>query len=97
MPDNLLQRDASGRLTFEMFRLPADEYPAASASVAKEFGLAQRTSLVIGLDVMFQDYQRGEQLVGLEWDIWSGFMVVAKNPASESLVRDIAVWLLQND
>ena len=49
--------------------------------------------IVIGLDQMFWDFRRGEQVVGLDWDIWMQLMAVAKSEASEPLVRDIAAWL----
>lgn len=42
---------------------------------------------------MFRDYSDGERTVGLEWDIWSGFIVVAKDSESETLVRQIAEYL----
>jgi hypothetical protein len=45
------------------------------------------------VNLVFQDYRRGSQVVGLEWDNWSGFIVVAKTPESEPLVRAIAEWL----
>jgi hypothetical protein len=61
------------------------------------FNLAPHAALVTnGWDIVFQDFRRGEQVVGLEWDNWTGFTVVAKTPASEPLVQDIAAWLLQS-
>lgn len=57
------------------------------------FGLVQEGDIVIGLEQMFWDFQRGEQVVGLDWDIWMEFMVVAKSPTSEPLVKAIAAWL----
>jgi hypothetical protein len=98
MPDNQFWRDASGRLTFEMFRARADSYPAICEAVERTFGLVPHTALVTnGCDIMFIDYHRGDQVVGLEWDTWSGFTVVAKIPDAESLVQDIAAWLLQSE
>jgi hypothetical protein len=35
-------------------------------------------------------------VVGLGWDNWSGFIVVAKNPESEPLVREVAAFLSEN-
>jgi hypothetical protein len=97
MADNQIHRDASGRLTFEMFRAPGDHYHAMCDAIAMAFDLVPEKSVITnGVDVVFQDYRRGEQVVGLEWDNWSGFMVVAKTPDSESLVREIADWLLQS-
>jgi hypothetical protein len=97
MANNEFSRDASGRLTFEMFRAPADHYREICAAIATAFDLApEKSPITNGVDIVFQDYRRGEQVVGLEWDNWSGFMVVAKTPDTESLVREIADWLLQS-
>jgi len=65
--------------------------------VAGTFELAPHTAPVTnGYDIVFQDYRRGEQILGLEWDNWTGFTVVAKSSASEPLVREIAAWLLKS-
>jgi hypothetical protein len=98
MPDNRFWRDASRRLTFEMFKVPADSYQAVCGTVAATFHLVPHNALVSnGWDIVFQDYRRGEQVVELAWDNWSGFTVVAQTPASESLVREIAAWLLRSE
>lgn len=95
MSDNSFHRDASGRLTFEMFNVPADSYPAVCKDLVAALHLVPVGTLVTDfLSIVFQDYQRGSQVVGLEWDNWSGFMVVAKTVESEPLVQSIAEWLL---
>jgi hypothetical protein len=97
VPDNQFWRDASGRLTFEMFRASADSYRAMCSSLVNAFQLVPDTPLVSnGWDIVFQDYRCGEQIVGLEWDNWSGFTVVAKTSETEPLVQEIAAWLLQS-
>lgn len=88
--------DASGRLTFDLFSVPAAEYPAVCRAVVTEFRLTKDTDLVVGLDEMFWDFRCGDQVIGLEWDIWMGFTVVAKTPDSEPLVRAIAEWVCSN-
>lgn len=87
------KRDASGRLTFEFFDVPANSYPNLCAKVIEQFGIVRNGELAIGPDAMFQDYSQNEFVIGLEWDIWSGFMVVAKNSQSEPLARQIAEYL----
>jgi hypothetical protein len=80
MPDNQFWRDASGRLTFEMFRAPADSYRAIRDAIVATFHLSPHGALATnGWEIVFRDYQRGEQVVGLEWDNWTGFTVVAAN------------------
>lgn len=97
MPDNSFHRDASGRLTFEMFSVPAGNYPAVCSDLVGALQLVPVGSLVSDfLSTVFQDYERGSQVVGLEWDNWSGFIVVAKTVESESLVQAIAEWLLRS-
>jgi hypothetical protein len=94
---NQFWRNASNELTFEMFRIPADSYPALCVAVAAAFQLSPENPLVTnGWDVMFRDYRRGEQVIGLEWDNWTGFTVIAKTTNSESLVQEIGAWLLQS-
>jgi hypothetical protein len=94
MPDNQFLRDASDRLTFTMFKLPADSYTPLCREIKERFGLTAVGERVAGLDVVFQNYRLGEQVVGLEWDNWSGFIVVAKHPQAEPLVQTIGSWLL---
>ena len=89
-------RDASDRLTFEVFDAPADSYPELCEKVVRRFKLTPANQLIVGLDEMFQDYASGDFVVGLEWDNWSGFIVVAKSPECEPLVREIAAFLSEN-
>lgn len=93
MPDKRLWRDASGRLTFDLCCVEAEEYPAVTCAVADAFALSPDGSLVVGPEQMFWDFRRGEQVIGFDWDIWMGFMVVAKTEGAEPLVEDIASWL----
>ena len=95
MADNLFFRNASGQLSFAMGQAPADSYRPMCKSIAAAFGLVPHTDLVTdGLAIVFQDYRRSGQVVGLEWDNWMGFTVVAKTEESEPLVRNIGDWLL---
>jgi len=97
MPDHHFWRDSSNRLTFEMFQIPIESYPAVCTAVVAAFQLSPDTELVTnGCDIVFQDYRRGEQLIGFAWDNWTGFTVFAKTINSESLLREIATWLLRS-
>jgi hypothetical protein len=65
------------------------------AALADAFQLVPANPLITdGMDVVFRDYLRDEQLVEIAWDNWMGFSVVAKSPDSESLVREIGDFLL---
>ena len=95
MPDNCFSRDSTERLVFEMFRVPSAHHPTLCKEVATAFSLVpDYATFGAGLDQVFQDYRRGEQLVEMAWDNWTGFVVVAKTTGSESLVREIGEWLL---
>ncbi len=86
-------QDSSGRLTFDLPGVAATDYPAVCRGIADALGLVPAGDIIIGPEQMFWDFQRGDQVVGLDWDIWMEFMVVAKSEASDSLVQDIAAWL----
>lgn len=86
-------RDGSGRLTFDLPGVAAADFPAVCRDIADALGLAPAGEIVIGPEQMFWDFRRGDQVVGLDWDIWMEFMAVAKSEASEPLLRDIADWL----
>jgi hypothetical protein len=86
-------RDASDRLTFEICNVGADSYLELRDEIAKAFSLLPHTSATSTYDVAFRDYELNGSIVGIEWDNWSGFLVVAKNPAAEPLVRKIAEYL----
>ncbi|MBI3862717.1 MAG: hypothetical protein HY290_12575 [Planctomycetia bacterium] len=97
MPANQSYRNASGQLTFEMSDVPADRYAAVRDAISAEFGLAPHNPPVTnGCDIIFQDFRLGEQIVGLEWDHWTSFTIVAQTPASEPLVQKIAAWVLRS-
>ncbi|NUN03967.1 MAG: hypothetical protein HUU41_22915 [Bryobacteraceae bacterium] len=86
-------RDASNRLSFEMFDVDALDYPRLAARVVEHFDLTPSSELIVGLDEMFRDYSDGACTVGLEWDNWSGFIVVAKTQNAEPLVEAIGAYL----
>lgn len=91
--NDIFHRDASNRLTFEIYKVESDRYPQLCRELATAFDLQPASELIVGLDEMFRDFSDGIHTVGLEWDIWSGFIVVAKDPESEQLVRQIAAHL----
>jgi hypothetical protein len=97
MADNQFWRDASDRLTFEMFRVSAADYPAACRTVATALSLTpEPATLLVGLDLVSMHFRRGECLIELAWDIWTGFTVTAATPEAEQLVREAVTWLLQS-
>ena len=87
-----LWRDTSGRLTFDQPGVSAEAYVAICRQLADVFGLTPSGDMIIGPEQMFWGFQRGQVIIGLDWDIWMEFMVVAKSVESEALVTDIAAW-----
>ena len=85
----LLLRDYSGRLTFEIFDVPGESYDIKKKELAKAFALKRWGFTIHGFDESFQSFRRGKQKISIEWDIWSGLTVVAKNIEAEELISDI--------
>ncbi|MCA9179071.1 MAG: hypothetical protein KDB14_31625 [Planctomycetales bacterium] len=86
-------RDASGRLCVELHAVDSLQYPDYATRIADHFGLVPVGDLVVGFDEMFRDYTDEVATVGIEWDFWSGLIIVAKTDASEPLVHRIAEYL----
>ena len=86
-------RDASQRLMIEFFQIEADLYQMITRAVGEQFQLVPVGELVSGLEERFQDFQHQRKVVGLEWDIWSGYIVIAKTTSAEKLVRKIAAYI----
>lgn len=82
-------RDHSGRLCYEIGNLPSDAYSAKKKEIVKKFGLIPFGITIAGLDEIFKTYIKGFSRIGIEWDIWSGLIIVAKNKRAESLIWDI--------
>ena len=86
-------RDASGRYCFERSDVSDDEYPALVARIVDQFDLRPDSGLTVGPDQLFANYSRGPLVIGLDWDVWSGFIVTAHSPDSEPLVQAIGSFL----
>lgn len=86
-------RGANQHLIYSINKVEARQYHALCQLLAGAFHVRPVTKLIVGLDEIFQDYTDGTYTIGLEWDIWSGFMVVANSPDSEALVQKLAEYL----
>jgi len=80
-----------------MYRVEASHYGALCGEIARRFGLKPVGRATVGLDEAFQDYRSGDLVLGLEWDIWSGFIVVAKNASAEPLLHQVADYLREHN
>lgn len=86
-------RDFSDRLTFDFHQIESNKYSKITKSITTEFGLKPVGTKITSDDVIFQNFEKNTDIVGLEWDIWSGYIVNAKTTSAESLVREIANFL----
>jgi len=87
------RRDSTKRLTVEIFNIEIKDYIFLTAKISEKFNLIPSSQFVHGFDETFQDYTNKEYIIGLEWDIWSGYRIVAKDTKSEKLVNEIYDWL----
>ncbi|MGL6074416.1 MAG: hypothetical protein ACRC8S_09680 [Fimbriiglobus sp.] len=85
--------DNSGRLTFDRHGVASTDYPLLCRRIADKFGLTPNGDPIIGPEQIFWDFQCGDLIIGLDWDIWMEFMAVAKSEAAEPLVHSIGNWL----
>lgn len=86
-------RNASNQLTIDFDKIESNKYTKITKVVIKQFHLEAIDELTVGLDEKFQKFKNGTAIVGLEWDIWSGYIVNAKNTEAEPLVREIGAFI----
>jgi len=87
-------RDASRRLTLSIDSVDATSYNFITSKISDKFNLTHSSRLIIGLDEIFQDFTNQKYTIGLEWDIWLGYIIVAQDKKSEVLVNEIYDWLI---
>ena len=88
----VLIRNFSGQLTYEIDGFRYKQYKPVKKKVAKAFGLIPFGFTITGPDEAFQTFIKGSKRIGIEWDIWSGLIFVAKNKTSEGLILEIAAY-----
>ena len=86
-------RDESGRLTYDFPDITAVAYADFVDSCVRNFNLQPAGPQTKAVDVVFQDFTSDGCVVGLEWDNWSGFVVVAKTKKSETLAQEVALHI----
>ena len=97
MADIQFRRYASNRLTFEMFRVTAADYPAICQGLATALALTpDPATFLAGLDVLSMHFRRDDCSIEVAWDNWTGFMVIASTLTAEPMVREAGAWLLQS-
>ncbi len=91
--DGSFSRDASDRLCYEVLDLELQLYLIVRKKITREFNLIPFGITIRTSDAVFKTYIQGFKRIGIEWDIWSGFIVVAKNKRAEPLVREVGDFL----
>ena len=86
-------RDSSDRLTFDFRNIESGQYSKITSEVVTQFDLEVSGKKTCSLDEVFQDFKRGNEVIGLEWDNWSGYIVNAKSKSAEPTVREIAGYI----
>ena len=86
-------RDASERLTFDFDKIESAMYSKVTKAIVSKFNLEVASAKTQGIDEIFQDFKHENNIVGLEWDNWSGYIVNAKNKSAEPLVTEIANYV----
>ena len=92
-----LLRNASGQLTYEINDYWHEQYKPAKKKISKHFGLLPLGITINGSGEAFQTFFRGRKRIGIEWDVWSGLIIVAKNEKSEDLVHRISEFCENNE
>jgi hypothetical protein len=86
-------RDNSNRLSFDFDKIEGALYRKVTDTVVSVFCLEVASKKVTGFDEIAQDFKRGSAALGLEWDNWSGYTVVAQTTSAEPLVREISGYI----
>jgi len=90
-------RDASGRLAYEISNIPSDRYLEIREILVAKFKLIPFGFTINSLEDSWRTYIKGFRRLGIEWDDWSGFIIVAKNKRSEKLVYEMGQFLESNE
>ena len=93
----VLLRNFSGQLTYEIDGYWHKQYEPAKRKIAKTFGLLPLGFTINGPDEAIQTFFKGAKRIGIEWDVWSGLIFVARNKHSEALIMEIAEYCEGNE
>lgn len=86
-------RDNSDRLTIEFHGIEAGSCKNINSEIVTHFSLEVASTKNSCLDEVFQDFKKDNEVIGLEWDNWSGYIVNAKTKTAEPLAREIAGYI----
>jgi hypothetical protein len=91
----LKTRDFSNRLTLEIADIDYSSYKILTKKLMEKFRLVAQGDFIDGVTESFQTFTKDKYSISIEYDIWSGFTVVAKDKESENLVDRIYEWFMR--
>ena len=84
---------ANGHTTYEIFYAVPDILFEISSILVVKFGCTQPDLPIVGLDEVITQCRKGNIELGLGWDNWSGFYVLANSSEGDELVKEIGTYL----
>ncbi len=84
---------ANSHKTYEIFNASSDILNEIGQILVSRFGCTELDLPVIGLDVVISKCQQGNIELGLGWDNWSGFYILANSIEGDKLVEEIGAYL----
>ena len=84
---------ANGHKSYEIFYAVPDIIFEVSNILVDRFGFVQTDSPITGFDEVLMRCHKGEIILDLGWDNWSGFYLFAHTAEGDALVQEIGVYL----
>jgi len=88
-------KDYSNRDMLEIKNFKESEYDNFCSKITKNFQLESKEDKIIGNNEVFQAYVLNGCIIGIEFDIWTGLSIVAKNECAKELLNNIYSWLVE--
>ena len=88
-----VMKGPSGHLFYEIYSASSELVAVAAKLLGKKFGLRPLTNPAIGLSEAALNIKNDEVMLGMGWDIASGFYVVAYDEAGDIYIREITQYL----
>lgn len=83
----------NGHLFYEIYSASSDLVTVAARLLGKKFGLGPVTNPAIGLSEVALNIKNDEVMLGMGWDIVSGFYVVAYDEVGDNYIHKITQYL----
>ena len=84
---------ANGRTSYEIYYANSDIIFEVSDILVAKFGFSQPDRPIVGLDEVITWCRKGDIVLNLGWDNWSGFYMLAQSAEGDTLVQEIGAYL----